>query len=77
MLFALDEYGSFAYDYGYRSFRLEDLLPFGITPLFATFLGFVFTASFCALYNVIAQRTQGIQVELEFVPEEDSKRKPV
>lgn len=69
LLDTLDRYG-FASDYGYSRIDFEEVIPFIGGPLFAAFVAFCATALFCAIYNAVAERTSGLQVEMEFVPED-------
>lgn len=71
-LFLIEMLGRSTYRYGYRSIDFEDLVPFFAIPLIATFLAFCATALFAALYNILAEKLVGLQIDLEFVDEPDS-----
>ena len=70
-MFMYESMSRFTYGYGSR-LRLEDFVLFLATPLCVALFTFGATALFGALYNVAAEKTTGLQVDLEFMEEKDS-----
>lgn len=49
----------------------DELFPLILVPLITALVSFFASALFFWLYNVIAERSSGLKVELEFIQEEE------